>query len=172
MAAREDLIVNIEEAEEIVELEGERFGSAYKVLTTMQRVGRLGVNLSRVPPGRTAAPFHTHQRDDEVFLVLSGRGVLRYGERIFDIGPGDCISCPAGTGVGHQLANTGEEDLCYLAIGRDDPDEVCTYPDSGKVMVRSLGAVGRLERRAYSEGEPEPPRIFEMAREQGEDRLN
>jgi uncharacterized cupin superfamily protein len=64
-----------------------------------------------LPPGRSGCPFHTHQREDEVFYVLSGRGVLRYGETIDDIGAGDCIACPAGTGIAHQLANPFDEGL-------------------------------------------------------------
>lgn len=45
---------------------------------------------------------------------------------------------------------------------RYDPHEVCGYPDNGKVMVRALKTVGRLERRDYMEGEPDPPRIFTL----------
>ena len=50
----------------------------------------------------------------------------------------------------------------YLSIGTNDPNEVCTYPDSGKVMVRCLKRVGVLEERAYLAGEPESPAIFEL----------
>jgi uncharacterized cupin superfamily protein len=120
------------------------------------------VNQTRVPPGRVAVPFHSHQREDEVFFVLSGRGVLRYGDELRDIRQGDCISCPARTGVAHQIANPYDEDLVYLSIGLNDPDEVCVYPDSDKVMVRSLKRVGRFEKTSYMEGEPERPRILDL----------
>jgi hypothetical protein len=69
MTTRSDLIINMHTAEAHEELSGARFGSIYKVLTTMERSGRLGVNLSRVPPGRTACPFHAHQLEDEVFII-------------------------------------------------------------------------------------------------------
>ena len=95
--------------------------------------------------------------------MLSGRSVLRYGDAVHELVPGDCISCPAGTGIAHQLANPYDEDLVYLAIGPHDPHEICGYPDSGKVMVRALDLVGRLERTEYLAGEPEVPRIFELA---------
>jgi uncharacterized cupin superfamily protein len=136
----------------------------------MEQMGHLGVNLSRVPPGRTACPFHTHQREDEVFIVLEGRGILRYGDSRFDIGPGDCVSCEAGTGRAHQIGNTGNDDLVYLAIGYNDPDEVCTYPDSGKVMIRALGEIGRIESAEYGDGEPEPPKILDPWRTEPDDR--
>jgi len=44
---------------------------------------------------------------------------------------------------------------------------VCVYPDSGKVMVRSLGAVGRLAATEYMAGEPEVPTIFAMIAARG-----
>jgi uncharacterized cupin superfamily protein len=158
------IVVHIDDVEEIDHREGRHWGGTYKPLTpalAAQR-GRLGVNLTRVPPGRTACPFHTHAREDEVFYVLSGQGVLRYGQTLQPIRPGDCIACPAGSGVAHQIANTHEEDLVYLSIGLNDPHEVCTYPDSGKVLVRALNTVGRLGRTPYMDGEHDVPRVFEM----------
>ena len=162
------VVVNARDQEEHVHLDGEHWGGSYKVLTPALRgtdgrgMGRLGINETRLPPGRALCPFHYHQREDEVFYVLSGRGVLRYGDELTDIGPGDCISCAAGNGVAHQIANPFDEDLVYLAIGPNDPDEVCVYPDSGKVLVRSLRAVGVLERTAYMHGEADISPIFEM----------
>ena len=161
------VVVNVDEVEEVEHLFGEHWGGAYKALTPSMapRGGRLGVNLTRLPPGRALCPFHYHRREDEVFFVMSGRGVLRYGETLTELRAGDCVSCPAGTGVAHQIANPYDEDLVYLAIGPDDPDEVCVYPDTGKVMVRSLKQVGRLEPTAYMDGEPDAPRILELIAE-------
>ncbi|MGI9437076.1 MAG: cupin domain-containing protein [Geminicoccaceae bacterium] len=112
-------VVNINDVKEIEQIHGDHWGGSYKPLTpSMQpRAGRLGVNLTCVPPGRSACPFHAHQREDEVFYVLSGRGVFRYGDSLREVGPGDCIACPAGTGTAHQLANPFDQDLTYLAIG-------------------------------------------------------
>jgi uncharacterized cupin superfamily protein len=160
------LVVNVDSVEEVAHTEGEHWGGAYKPLTPAldAYTGRLGANLSRVPPGRSVCPFHTHAREDEVFFVLSGRGIFRYGDTLQEIRAGDCISCPAGTGIAHQLANTFDEDLVYLAVGLNDPHEVCTYPDSGKVMVRSLKTVGMLHKTEYMDGEQDVPRILELVR--------
>jgi uncharacterized cupin superfamily protein len=160
------IVVNLDAVEPVERFLGERWGAKYKPLTPSMRPrgGSLGINLMQVPPGRTASPFHSHQREDEAFFVLRGRGVLRYGEKIIPLRAGDCVSCPRGTGVAHQIANPYEdEDLVYLAIGAHDPDDVCVYPDSGKVLVRSLEQLGWLEPADYFEGEPRPPKIFEMA---------
>jgi uncharacterized cupin superfamily protein len=156
-----DHIVNEADAEELTHLHG-RWGAHYKVLTPRSRQpdGGIGLNVMRVPPGCSGVPFHWHLREDELFYVLRGRGVLRYGEQLDEIGPGDCISCPAGTRVAHQIANPFEEELVYLAVGKHDPDEVCGYPDSGKILVRGVGKVGLLDEKPYMHGEPEVPTIF------------
>ena len=138
------------------------WAASWKVLTPHMRGagGSLGVCQNTLPPGSVGCPFHWHAREDEVFLIQSGRGLLRYGDNTREIGPGDCISCPAGTGVAHQIGNPFDEDLVYLAIGPYDPHEVCGYPDNGKVMVRAVKTVGELQRRDYLDGEPEVPLIF------------
>lgn len=147
------------------------WGGAYQVLTPEMREagGRLGVVLNRLPPGNLGCPFHWHAREDEVFYILEGRGVLRYGKERKELRPGDCISCPAGLQVAHQIGNPYEEDLVYLAIGNHDPDEICGYPDNGKVMLRHLQRVGQLDSRDYLDGEPSPPLFFA---EEGERSLN
>ncbi len=161
-----DHVINSERAPIIQRMIGERWGASYRILTPSMRPkgGSLGVNWICVPPGRASLPFHTHRREDEVFYVLSGRGMLRYGDDLREIGAGDCISCPAGTQAAHQIANPFDEDLIYLAIGTHDAHEVCTYPDSGKVMVRSLQTVGKLEATDYMQDEADTPLIFELAR--------
>lgn len=144
---------------------GQRWGGSFRELSPGMRArgGRLGISLTRCPPGRATTPFHAHLREDEAFYVLSGRGVFRYGDTVHRIGPGDCISCPAGSGVAHQIANPYDEDLVYLAMGQHDPHEVCTYPDSGKVLIRGLRQIGQLDTQPYMHGEPEVPRVFAMA---------
>jgi uncharacterized cupin superfamily protein len=164
-------IVNVDETDENTRTQGEHWGASYKQLTPSMRPrgGSLGVNQMRVPPGHTAVPFHHHRREDEVFFVLSGRGILRYGEELRPLRAGDCVSCPAKTGIAHQIANPFDEDLVYLSIGAFDPEEVCGYPDTGKIMVRGLKLVGKLEQLEYMAGEPTRPKIFELIAAQGLD---
>jgi uncharacterized cupin superfamily protein len=158
-------VLNIDEAEEHDSRDGEYWGGSYKILAPFMETngGKLAMNISRLPPGRVGCPFHYHMLDDELFYILSGTGVLRFGQDIIPIRPGDTISCPAGSGVAHQIANTGHEDLVYLGIGANSRNEVCGFPDSGKVMVRSLKLVGVLNKTNYMAGEPEQPLIFDMA---------
>lgn len=157
-------VVNVDQVDEVDCRSGEHWGGFDKRLTPSMRSrgGRLGVNQSRLPKGRTMCPFHYHEREDEVFFVLAGRGILRYGDDVRELRAGDCVSCPAGTKVAHQIGNPFDEDLVYLSIGPHDPHEVCVYPDSNKIMVRSARYVGAIENKPYLDGEPSPPKILAL----------
>lgn len=165
MSEEPGIKVNVDQVAAVERLFGDHWGGVFKPLTPSMRLrgGALGVNWMRVPPGRAAVPFHHHLREDEVFYVLRGRGVLRYGDEVMPLVPGDCVSCPAGTGTAHQIGNPYDEDLIYLAIGNHDPHEVCGYPDTDKVLVRGLGKTGRISETAYFDGEPSHPKILDLA---------
>jgi uncharacterized cupin superfamily protein len=132
-------------------------------------LGRLGMNARRVPPGHSACPAHAHLMADEIFIVLEGHGLFRYGDSVHRVGPGDCISCPADTGIAHQIANPttsdGTGDLVYLVIGAEPPAEVCTYPDSGAVVIDALGRHGFLHEADYYEGQPQPTPLLGRERD-------
>ena len=169
--AIEVLIARAGEAEEVSHLEPGRLGAHYTPVTPALDAlgGRLGANVTRVPPGRAACPFHFHMREDEIFYVLSGRGVLRYGDAFAEIGPGDCVSCPAGTGTGHQIFNPFEHDLVYLAAGLNAPDEVCGYPERGALYMRAVGrtvdAPGIADEKAAGHEEPAAFTLYERSRQ-------
>lgn len=94
----------------------------------------LGATLHVVPAGKTAWPYHVHHGADEIFLVLSGTGEYRVGERRLPIKPGDCIGAPAG-GEAHQIINSFDGELRYIAFATHGLSDVIEYPDSGKVSV-------------------------------------
>jgi uncharacterized cupin superfamily protein len=97
---------------------------------------RLGYNLSAVPPGKAAYPFHSHRENEELFLVLEGCGDIRIGSDVYPIRQGDLIACPpGGPETAHQIRNTGTTELRYLAISTRLSPEICDYPDSGKFGV-------------------------------------
>ena len=95
---------------------------------------RLGCGVTAVPPGKAAYPFHSHRANDELFVILAGRGELRLGGQRHAVAAGDLVACPlGGPESAHQLVNTGEGELRYLAISSSISPEICEYPDSGKV---------------------------------------
>ena len=65
---------------------------------------------------------------------------------------GSVVARPAGTGVAHAFRG-GEAGMTLLMYGNRDPNDICFYPRSGKVMLRGVGVVGRLEQLDYWDGE-------------------
>jgi quercetin dioxygenase-like cupin family protein len=79
-------------------------------------------------PG-TGAPRHQHPADEEVIIVLSGRGSLELDGSEEGLGAGDTVVLPPG--VWHGILNTGEDTLHTLAafssarpavVYADDPE--------------------------------------------------
>ena len=104
-----------------------------------RRIGaqKLGYNLTVLPPGKRAFPFHNHRVNEEMFFVLEGKGEIRIGAARYAIRQGDVIACPAGgPETAHQIINTAADgDLKYLAVSTRQTPEICDYPDSDKFAV-------------------------------------
>jgi uncharacterized cupin superfamily protein len=103
-------------------------------------LSKIGCTLHVVPPGATAYPFHSHRANEELLVVLEGRGELRFGSARHAAQAGDLIGCPTGgPETAHQLINNGDAPLKYLAISTMIDPDVCEYPDSGKVGAFAAG---------------------------------
>jgi uncharacterized cupin superfamily protein len=94
----------------------------------------LGYSYDVVPPGKRSCPFHSHRAEEEMFFIVRGTGLLRYGAETRRVRAGDVICCPVGgPETAHQLVNDSDADLAYLSVSTNMPAEVCEYPDSGKI---------------------------------------
>jgi uncharacterized cupin superfamily protein len=123
--------------------QGEAFAARFGQFGPLIGAKQLGSRLTVVPPGKKAWPYHAHHVNEEMFVILDGAGTLRLGGAEQPVKAGDVIACPAGgPETAHQIVNTGEAELRYLAISTMLTPEVCTYPDSGKFTVLSGSAPG------------------------------
>ena len=66
--------------------------------------------------------------------------------------PGHVVARPPGTGVAH-LFRAGPIGLTLLAYGTREPNDICYYPRSNKIMFGGVGVIARLERLDYWDGE-------------------
>jgi uncharacterized cupin superfamily protein len=138
---------------------GTRFGGRAKHLTSAA-VGpgyRVGMLIEAPGPGQRLAPLHYHMLEEEHALVLEGRVTLLLGEERYEMKAGDYICFPAGRKIGHSFMNSGSEPCSYLMIGERNPNDVCVYPDSNKMLVRALRSEDDIfdmsGLRTYWEGE-------------------
>jgi uncharacterized cupin superfamily protein len=129
-------IVNIRDLAMRETSKGSRFGAAAGHIGAAIPLARLGAQYVVVPPGKTGFPFHSHRNNEEMYIILEGRGRYRLGAAGYEVEAGDVLAAPAGdASTAHQLTNTGDAPLRYVIVStRNDPD-VLEYPDSGKYMV-------------------------------------
>jgi uncharacterized cupin superfamily protein len=114
----------------------ERFDARVGFIGPVIGAQKLGYNVTAVPPGMRAYPFHSHVANEEMFFILSGSGEIRIGSETFPIRQGHVIACPCGgPETAHQIINTGTEELRYLAVSTRISPEVAEYPDTGRFGV-------------------------------------
>jgi uncharacterized cupin superfamily protein len=115
---------------------------AYKYEVASPKEGNQTVAAFYVlPSGKSNYPFHYHTTNEEVFYVISGKGVLEtFGEN-YSIQAGDIIICPAGKQGTHKITNTTQENLVYLDVDTNNTPDIAYYPHSNKVGIRAAGNV-------------------------------
>jgi uncharacterized cupin superfamily protein len=114
---------------------------------------RTGISHVTIPAGRLGYPPHCHSAEEEIFVVLAGQGTVLLGDEEHPVRPGTVVGRPPGTRVAHSFL-AGETELVYLAYGTREPNDIAYYPRSGKVNLRGIGVMGRIERLGYWDGEP------------------
>lgn len=154
-------VVNLDDLTLEHSTRGERYESRSARIGPLLGAVDLGYGYDIVPPGKRSCPFHSHRAEEEMFFIVRGRGLLRYGQETRPIRAGDVICCPTGgPETAHQIINDSDEELAYLAISTMKPVDICEYPDSGKLAAYADG-VRHITRPGaaldYWDGEPGGP---------------
>ena len=112
--------------------------------------------MEELAPGKQSAPLHWHSLEEEHMWFLEGRATLRLGDERYDVKAGDYVCFPAGQRAGHALVNDSDAPCRFLIIGERNQNDVCIYPDSNKIYMRSVGEVFPLNAKVeYWDGEDE-----------------
>jgi uncharacterized cupin superfamily protein len=122
-----------------------KFAGAYKGLsealgrkptsTDLRERHPFDVEISRIPAGKRAYPYHTHSAQWELYHVISGHGLVRHKDGTTPIESGDAFIF--GPDEPHQLIADEKEDLVVYVIADNPIGEFSYYPDSEKWLVRS-----------------------------------
>jgi uncharacterized cupin superfamily protein len=150
--ARPPSIVNVADVQPYVDEHNDSLINDRDLGTAVGSV-RTGISHMTIPAGRLGYPPHCHSADEEIFVVLAGEGTLLLGEEEHAVRPGSVVGRPPGTRVPHAF-RAGDADLVYLAYGTREPNDIAYYPRSGKVNLRGVGVMGRIEPLGYWDGEP------------------
>lgn len=115
----------------------EGYGARFAAIGERLGARMLGYSLVQTEPGCRVSPLHNHRCNEEMFLILDGEGIFRFGSERQPIRTGDIIACPpGGPETAHQIENTSDRPLRYLAISTMAEPDVIDYPDSGKFLVK------------------------------------
>ena len=123
----------------------------------------VGVRRIQVPIGGWSTPAHEHGREEEIFYVLSGRGISWQAGKTSEIRAGDCIVYRARRGA-HSI-HAPDEPIDVLAFGPREYDEAVRFPRLGMSLVGSRfvdsvpGAVDRTPLQFIRESELGPPEL-------------
>ena len=58
-------------------------------------------------------PVHSHPNNEQVYVIVQGRGIMTVGEETREVGQGTAVLVPPQTG--HSIRNTGEERLVFTS---------------------------------------------------------
>ena len=125
-------VIHIDEIETIYSGHGNEFAANTGRLGQILGMQKMGCTLVELEPGKKAWPYHLHFGIEELFVILEGSGSIRYDGEEHEVKQGDIIFTPTGEGTAHQIVNTSNGRLRYLALSSMQSPEMCYYPDSGK----------------------------------------
>lgn len=119
-------------------------GHMNRFITPLLGSTKAFVRIYEIPPDGTYARMHSHTAREEMYLVLKGRGTVRYGYGSREISEGDLISKPLGPDVSTQLlADKGVQlRILDIEIWQDVTrmsKDLVHYPDHGELDLFGPG---------------------------------
>jgi len=120
------------------------------------RIGaeRLGYRVARLDPGAAFCPLHWHTAEEELFIVWEGAPSVEGPNGTTRLRRGDFIAFPPREAGAHKLINHDDAPATVVLIANTDPQDVCFYPDSKKLLVEVTDTMVRSEPNLdYFDGE-------------------
>lgn len=130
----------------------------YNKYEVSEKGSSCSVAIYEIPPQKSNYPYHYHMKNEEVFYVISGSGIVETHDGEKEIKAGDIIICPPLENGAHKITNTSQEEkLVYFECDVVSfPDVVC-YPHADKIGIITEDKPGRFYKNgdnvAYYEGE-------------------
>ena len=109
---------------------GSRFDGApdleFRAATKALDLQHSALSYQRVPPGYRFPYGHTHETQEEVYVVLGGSGRMKLDDVIIDVKQWDAVRVPPGTWRGYEAGPDGLEIFVIGApnLGESPRDDV------------------------------------------------
>lgn len=80
---------------------------------TTSEITQCSLAEETLPPGCAVTP-HRHRKIEEIYYIVSGRGVMTVGDETREVGAGDAVYIPRGNR--HTLKNTGAHPIKVVLV--------------------------------------------------------
>lgn len=136
MSNREIQIMNKSQIRQQHKCEHEPYEYYKYEVTKRSAENQCYVAIYEIPPKKANCPYHYHLKNEEVFYIISGSGVLETPGGVKDISAGDIVVCPPSEKGAHRIINNSRtEKLIYIEFDTVNSPEVVFYPNSDKVGI-------------------------------------
>jgi uncharacterized cupin superfamily protein len=123
-------------------------------LSEMAGSKHLHFDIRQLDPGKYSYPYHFHRNAEEIFVILSGKVMLRTNGGYEELSEGDMAFFEMGPDGAHQLYNHSQSECRYIDIRTEAGIDICEYPDSGKVNILPYQEIYETKNKAdYFKGE-------------------
>src|SRR3954454_18621229 len=95
-------------------------GLEFRLATDALGLEESGLSFQRAPPGYRFPYCHTHEQQDEVYVVARGSGRMKLDDEIVDLREWDAVRVPPGTWRGYEAGPEGLEILVFGAPSLGD----------------------------------------------------
>ena len=98
----------------------------FRAATQALGLERSGLTYQRVPPDFRFPYGHTHETQEEVYVVVRGSGRMKVDDEIIDLAEWDAVRVPPGSWRGYEAGPGGLELLVIGApnLGANPRDDV------------------------------------------------
>ena len=92
-------------------------------------------DIRSLEPDQFSFPYHFHRNAEELFVIMSGKAMLRSPDGFTEVNKNDVIFFEKGPSSAHQLYNHGDASCVYVDLRTTVGIDVCEYPDSNKINI-------------------------------------
>jgi len=92
-------------------------------------------DIRSLEPDQFSFPYHFHRNAEELFVIMSGKAMLRSPDGFTEVNKNDVIFFEKGPSGAHQLYNHDDASCVYVDLRTTVGIDVCEYPDSNKINI-------------------------------------
>lgn len=98
----------------------------FRVATDALELAQSGLSYQRVPPGYRFPYGHTHEQQEEVYVIVRGSGRMKLDSAIVELDEWDAVRVAPGTWRGYEAGPEGLEMIVFGApnLGEAPRDDV------------------------------------------------